>query len=172
MNEGMRFEVAELGSHSRIAELVGHLIARWSLAEASLMLPLLVAMNSDNQEVAAAILSSTNSTEGKIKLVKTAVDNMTHCHELQDPIRKALKRLEGLCEERNTICHHVWAFDAHNKCMVTIDYRRPKDPGRFKVRSEDSLRSICNRIVDVAKEISSASGSTWIGEEGIGKLRL
>lgn len=68
MSDASGFGIGGLKDNPGAARLLGEFIARWSMAEATLMMPLLVAMGSNNQEVAAAILSSTNSTEGKIKL--------------------------------------------------------------------------------------------------------
>lgn len=81
--------------------------------------------------------------------------------------------MEALCEERNALSHHVWAFELSTRRAVTIDYRKPiGDPARFTVQSEDVLRSLCNRTVEAAKEICSASGSTWVDEKDVEMLRL
>lgn len=168
----IRYGLGSLDKAPAIAVLIGEFIARWSLAEATLILPLLVAMNSRGQEVAAAILASTNSTEGKIKLVRTAVENMQRHHEKRDPIRSSLKTLMSLCEHRNSLCHHTWAFDFVNNHFVTIDYRKEQDPGRNTERSEADLRDLCNRTMVAAKAISAAAGSSWVTDEIVELRRL
>lgn len=155
-----------------IADLIGKFIVRWSMAKFTLMMPLLVAMDTTNQEVAAAILSSTNSTEGKIKIVKTSIENMNRQQELKPAILKSIVQLEKLCPERNNICHHAWASDFNNNCIVTIDYRKAKNPGRVTVRLADDLRVLCNRTIDAAHAISAASGSLWITELQVKYLHL
>lgn len=174
MGDTFEFGLGGLQDNPGVAALIGEFIARWSMAEATLMLPLLFAMGSQDQEVAAAMLSSTNSTEGKIKLVRAAVENMTERRPSRKAeIKRALKTLAALCEEQNALSHHAWAFDRSTEGAVTIDFRKPVgDPLRFTPRSEDSLRSLRNRTVEAAKEICSASGTAWVDEEVVEKLRL
>lgn len=172
MSDCRYLNMGSLIAHPKIAELVGEFIARWSMAETALLMPLLVAMNSSRQEVAAAILSSTNSTEGKINIINRAIDNMVDHSERKVPMKKSLKKLEIICPERNFICHHAWATNSDDGSVVTIDFRKPVGPGRFTVRSENTLQEICNRTVDAAREICFAAGSDWIDEEAVRKLRL
>ena len=155
------------------ASLVGQFIARWSFAEMTLLMPLAVAMNSSNQGVLASILSSANSTEGKIKLVTAAVENMISHLDRKEPIKKALNKLNKLCEERNAICHHTWAFDHTSMQSKTIDYRKPiGDSKRITHRTDDDIRKLCNRTVLAAKEICIATKSTWITNENVQMLLL
>ena len=166
------YGLGSLRTQPKIAELIGEFICRWSLAEAVLIMPLMIAMDSSKQEVAAAMLSATNSTEGKIKFVKTAVGNMLNQQSRKMSIKKSLSLLDSICPERNSICHHVWAIDHRANNIVTIDFRQPEGASRIVVRSEENLRSICNRTVSAAKEICSASGSTWVTNDLERQLRL
>lgn len=173
MGEGTAFGVGGLQHHPRLAALLGEFIARWSLAEAALLMPMMVAMGSRHQTVAAAMLAATNSTEGKIKLVKAAVENMATPTDRKLPIRESLKKLETLCGERNALMHHLWAVDAATGGAVTIDYRKPVgDPGRITARNEDELRDLCNRTVETARDICSACDSSWVDDNDVERTRL
>ena len=174
MGDTFEFGLGGLQDNPGVAALIGEFIARWSMAEATLMMPLLFAMGSQDQEVAAAMLSSTNSTEGKIKLVRAAVENMAERRpDRRAEIKRALATLMRLYEERNALSHHAWAFDRSTGGAVTLDFRKPVgDRARITPRSEDDLRSLCNRTVEAAKEICAASGSDWVDEEIVEKLRL
>jgi len=166
------YEVGSLASVPEVAMLLGEFIARWSLAETTLLFPLLVTLNSSNQEVGAAILASTNSTEGKIKLVRSSVENMPQQDARQAAMKSSLKEFEALCVERNAICHHLWAFRQGDEHATTIDYRRPANPGRFTSRSASSLRELCNKTADIAFAICILAGSSWITEETVKRFRL
>lgn len=167
------FGVGGLGGQPEIARLVGEFIARWSLAESALLMPLLVAMDSHDQEQAAARLASTNSTNGRIALVGKAVEKMTARPHLKAPIAQALNKLEKLCDERNALCHHLWAVGLSTNAAVTINYRIPVGkPKRITVRSDAYLRSLCDRTVEAARDICAASNSTWVDDDDLKRLRL
>lgn len=168
-----RLLVGTLITHPQTISLMGEFIVRWSLAEMTLIMPLLVALDSHNQDVAASVLSSTNSTEGKIKIVRSAVQTMNDRFSRREGVLKVLSRFEKLCPERNLLLHHVWAYEEVNQQIVTIDYRKPPDhPGRVTTRSLESLIDLCNHIALISAEICAASGSSWITEEAVKGWRL
>lgn len=172
MEKGPNLKLGYLKERPAVALLLGEFIARWSLAETAMMLPLQVALGSPTPEVVSGILSATNSTEGKIKLLKVAVENMAASVEDKAALKRAVKKLEGLCEERNALCHHTWGFDAATAGAATVDFRKPDGPGRITPRSEDYLRDLCNRTVEAARDICAAADSKWVDDATVQLLRL
>lgn len=152
-----------------ITSLIGIFVARWSLAEYSLMLAYQVAVGSARQEVATTVLASTNSTEAKIKIILKLLGVAAISEVRKNAIRKAVKQLEKLCPERNNLMHHLWGYRDNGE-SVTIDYREPDDAKKQTVRSAHDLRVLCNAVVDATRGISLATGSSWI--DGAAEVEL
>ena len=98
---------------------------------------------------------------------------MTAQPHLKAPITEAVEKLETLCDERNALCHHLWAVGFTTNAAVTINYRIPVGKRkRITVRSEAYLRSVCDRTVEAARDICVASNSTWVDDAMVKRLRL
>lgn len=159
----------QLEKDPEVLALVGLFVARWSLAEHSLMLAYLLAINSTRQEEATTVLASTNSTEAKIKIVLKLLEIAPLTDLRRDAIRNAVKKLSKLCETRNSLMHHLWGYRDNGE-TVTIDYREPDDAKKQTVRSAKDLRALCNAVVDATHAISLATGSSWI--DGVAAVQL
>lgn len=154
-----------------ITFLIGLFVARWSLAEYSLMMAYLVATGSSRQEVATTVLASTNSAEAKIKIVLKLIAIAPIDESRRGAIRKAIKRLEKLCPERNALMHHLWGHRDNGE-SVTIDYRESDEAKQQTVRTATSLRSLSNDVVDAALSICVATGSKWIDDAAAAQLKV
>jgi hypothetical protein len=161
----------QIEANSEITSLVGIFVARWSLAEHSLMLAFLAATGSRRQELATTILSATASTEAKIRIVHKLLGVSAMPDERRKAIRKAVKELERLCQDRNAIMHHLWGRRDNDE-IITIDYREPDTAKSQSVRTVTSLKTLCNAVVDAAHAISQATRSIWIDKEAASKLKV
>lgn len=157
----------QIETDEEITRLIGIFVARWSLAEYSLMLAFLAATQSNRQEVATTVLAATASAEAKIRIVQKLLGVAALPEDRRVAIRRAVKQLEGLCQERNELMHHLWARRDTGE-IVTIDYR---DNGQ-KIRTVESLKALCNSVVEATHAISKATGSTWINEVGVQALKV
>ena len=91
------------------SSLVGLFIARWSLAEFSLLIPVMHAAGV-TQEVAAVLLANTTSAGAKIDVAKSIVSASSLIDQKQtDKINKAINKLYDLVKDRNAVAHHLWA---------------------------------------------------------------
>ena len=100
---------------------------------------LLVALDSNRQEVATTILASTNSAEAKIKIVQKALDAAGLEESRRIEISKAVSGLGRLCPQRNDLLHHVWCHRENGE-IVTIDYRESDTTKKQTVRCSFLLR--------------------------------
>lgn len=149
-----------------LCRLLGLFVARWSLAEATLLYPLKCAV-SGSDHVLVSLLSSAVSTEGKIKLVKSSVQSSGIPSDKKIAILKSLKDFEKACEQRNSFMHHLWCRSENDE-VVTFDYRKPPGQNLRKTRrSEEDIKSACNNATVIAFEICKAAGSDWFTEEAL-----
>ncbi len=173
MTEAEAFSISagQIEADPEITRLLGIFVARWSLAEFSLMLALMVALGSGDQEVATTLLASTPSAEAKIKIVLKTLDVAKQSKDLRDAIKKAVKVLDKLCPERNALLHHLWGRRTTGE-TITQNYREP-DPAKAQtVRTVESLKALCNAVVDAACGTSTASGSSWINATDAKRLKI
>jgi hypothetical protein len=165
------FNAGYLHNAPGVARLIGEFTARWSLAEFSLLMPIIRATGV-TQEIAAALLASTSSTEAKIRTTKAIVHNSRISVTEKNEIKLAINKLSNLCEERNTISHHLWAISTEGD-VYTFDHRKSHESKEFSsLRSEENLKDLCNRTVCAAEAICAASKSSWVNEETISALTL
>ncbi len=165
------FSTGHLDQHPEFSILVGQFIARWSLAEFALLMPLRRATGM-SQETASSLLSSINSAEGKIKAITSVVKNAPFNAAEANGILAALGALSKLCEKRNVVAHHLWAV-GHDHNVYTIDYRRPDGAaGRICCWTERDLTDLCNATVAAARDICAASGSTWVTDATVKAMML
>lgn len=160
------YVVGMLAEEREIACLLGEFLVRWSMAEFTLLMPIIRA-SGVSQQIAASMLAATNSAEGKIKLVKSVVANSPLDAIEKKAIAEAVKALERLCDARNGICHHLWAV-GNEGGVFTLDHRKSVGADGFRTRrSPEELRELCNSTVSAAVAICKASGSAWANEETI-----
>lgn len=153
------------------ATLVGLLIARWSLAEFSLLMPVIRATGV-TQEVAAALLATTTSAGTKIDVTLSIVSASALPKNEKDDIIRSIKTLKKLVEQRNIVAHHLWAMSSDGETH-TIDKRKlDNDPARMKRWSADDMKALINQTVQAAHEICRSSGSPWIDETAVKALML
>jgi hypothetical protein len=171
--EATPFEIypGQIEADPEITSLLGIFVARWSLAEYSLMLALFVAIGSRRQEVATTILASATSAEAKIQIVLKTLGVATLPEERRDGIRTAVKALDKLCADRNALMHHLWGRRSTGE-IVTINFREPNSAKAQTVRTHASISALCNAVVDAARGISEATGSTWIDAATAERLKI
>ncbi|WP_149312212.1 hypothetical protein [Methylobacterium sp. P1-11] len=160
-----------IDDHPDIVIALGKFIARWSLAEATLTIAFGIAAKVE-QDISAGVLSSTNSAEAKIRLVKTAVKQSDLPEDNKKSMTEALSGLLKLCERRNEICHHIWGATNHGD-VLTWDFRQP--PGlmkRHKFRTTADINRLSNAAIKSAYEICKSSGSRWVTEATVAKYHL
>lgn len=169
----MSLQLAQLEQTPEIAQALGLFVARWSLAEFCLVMPMLAATNS-SQEVCAAILSATNSAEGKIKVVRAAVQhsNREILPNGKEDVLRVLRDFMGICTDRNNLMHHVWAVNDESHAL-TINFRESSESsGRTTIRSLEHLVEQSNRSLDIAYRLCSTVGSRFITQSIVEKLKL
>ena len=173
VTEANAFQIypGQIEADREITFLVGVFVARWSLAEFALMLAFLVAIQSQRQETATAALAATSSAEAKIQLVLKTLEAAPAREHRREPIRNAVKKLLKLCEERNALMHHLWGRRSTGEIM-TINYRQPDPTKSQTVRTAESLKALCNSLVDIAHGIAAATGSTWLSAEEAEHLKV
>lgn len=173
MTETASFEIypGQIETDPEICQLLGIFVARWSLAEFSLMLALLVALNSRQQELATTILASATSAEAKIQIVLKSLGVAKLPDDRRTAIQKAVKALDKLCPERNALMHHLWGRRSTAE-IITINHREPEPLRAQTIRTASSIKSLCNAVVAAAFGISSATGSSWIDASAAENLRL
>jgi hypothetical protein len=171
--EAAPFEIypGQVEADPEITSLLGLFVARWSLAEYSLMLAFLVAIGSRRQEVATTVLASATSAEAKIQIVLKTLGVATLPDERRDAIRMAVRTLDKLCPDRNALMHHLWGRRSTGE-IVTINFRESDTAKAQTVRSPASIKALCNAVVDAAYGISEATGSTWIDAAAAEQLRI
>ena len=99
----------QIEADPEITPLLGVFVARWPLAEYSLMLAFLVALGSRRQEVATTVLASATSAEAKIQIVLKTLGVAELSEERRDAIRKAVKALDKLCPKMMHERISLWA---------------------------------------------------------------
>ena len=173
MTESLDFEIypGQIEVDPEITAPIGIFVARWSLAEFSLMLAFMVALKSREQEVATTVLASATSAEAKIQIVLKTLAFRKPSDGRCDAIRTAVRALDKLCPERNALMHHLWGRRSSGE-IITINHRET-DPAKVQtVRTPASLRVLCNALVDAAYGISHATGSSWIDAAGADQLKI
>jgi hypothetical protein len=173
MTGSMAFEIypGQIEADPEITLLIGIFVARWSLAEFSLMLAFLVALGVRQQEVATTVLASATSAEAKIQIVLKTLEVANQPKDRCDAIRTAVKALNKLCPERNALLHHLWGRRSTGE-IITINHREPNPASAQMVRTPASLKVLCNAVVDAAYGISSSTGSNWIDAEAAKQLKV
>lgn len=171
------YEAGYLERAPEMCRLLGVFVARWSLAEASLLYPLMLVSGAD-EHILVGILASTNSAEGKIKLVKTAIKAAEMDEETRKKINRSLSALEDLCRKRNGFMHHLWCVDPIGT-PFTFDFRQaparldtPLSKQRRALQTEGQLVEACNQVLQAAYEICAAAGSDWINTKSLELLTL
>lgn len=161
----------QIEADPEITPLLGVFVARWPLAEYSLMLAFLVALGSRRQEVATTVLASATSAEAKIQIVLKTLGVAELSEERRDAIRKAVKALDKLCPERNALMHHLWGRRSTGE-IITINFREADSAKAQVVRTPSSIKALCNAVVDAACGISESTGSTWLDAAAAKQLKI
>jgi hypothetical protein len=167
----MNANAGQIERSPEVAQALGLFVARWSLFEMSLLMPLILAAQM-SQETAAAALSSVNSSEGKLGLVKNVIMNSALDDTKKNELRQLINQTIPLCAERNALMHHLWAVEATGD-IFTVDNRKPVgDAGRFTVRTVEEINALSNRALEAAHSICAASGSGWVPKSAVAALKL
>lgn len=166
------FQAGFIDGSPDVAMAIGLFVARWSLAEMPLIMPMLLATKS-SQEVCASMLASTNSTEGKIKLARSAVaHSVTIVSDAEkSAIDKVLRDFVSACPIRNDMMHHLWGRRTDG-LVCTIDYRKKVDDDRLRGRTAVTIFDACNTALDIAYRLCKVTGSPFVNEEAVRLLTL
>ena len=143
--------------YPEITAPLGAFIMQWSVLENMLIFPLYVGLPTKAQEIISGLLYSLNSTETKISMVKSVIDNLPDDRGEKKKIQLALKRIAGLCPERNALCHHVWSSDLVSKEFCQFDHRK-RGAAKRKNITPDYISKLTEKVMQSAQDLIDACG--------------
>lgn len=150
------------------AALLGHFLAHWGLAETCLMAPLM--LTGTNQEAAASILASVNSTGVRLDVVMRALEASEDIPAEQlASIKETCSSFTDLCKTRNAISHHMWVTNATTGKPMTIDFRKP-EKSRYTTWQPDDIKTLSRQVLIIARDLCAKAGQEWVTDADLAVL--